>query len=239
MAPTVDDMVVLVTGGTGALGSVVTKQFLAEGSTVVTTYLESEEYEELQAAVGEDAALTGYKVDVTAEEQVESLVEKVIEEHGRIDVLLNIVGAWKGGNPIHDTDEDTWDFMMDVNLKSAFLVSKHVLPHMREHGFGRVISMGSKTGHELPENGGPYAVAKRGVESLTQLMARENADDGITVNCILPSVIDTEANRESMGTDNRDKWVGPGEIAEKMLTLIQDGQNAATVKVYGGYEDRE
>ncbi len=229
------ERVVLITGGTGALGSVVTKQLLDAGCTVVTTYLESDEYDALEDEAGEDADLTGYKVDVMSAEQVESLVEKVAEKHGRIDVLLNIVGAWKGGNPIHETGEGTWDTMMDINLKSAFLVSKHVLPHMREQDFGRIVSIGAKTGHDMPAAGGPYAISKRGIESLTTLMANENDDIDITANCILPSVIDTEANREALGTENVDRWVQPAEIAETIIDIVQTPDRTGdAVKVYGG-----
>ncbi len=230
-----DECVVLVTGGTGALGSVVTQHLLGRGCTVITTYLDSEEYKELKTAVGDEADLTGYKVDVLSEEQVEDLISKVVETHGRIDVLLNLVGAWKGGNPIHETGEDTWDDMLDVNLKSVFLVSKHVLPHMRDNRFGRILSIGAKTGSELPSDGGPYAIAKRGVESLTVLLAKENASHGITANCVLPSVIDTDANREMLGTDDVEHWVTPEEIADQIISLIQNPDRTGdAVNMYGG-----
>lgn len=229
------DRIVLITGGTGALGSVVTKRLLDKDCTVITTYIDPEEYDTLQETVGEDADLTGYRVDVMSGEQVDGLVDKIIEQHGRIDILLNIVGAWKGGNPLHETDEDTWDAMLDVNLKSAFLVSTNVLPHMRDNGFGRIISIGSKTGNDLPAEGGPYAIAKHGVEALTTIMAKENSDRNITANCILPSVIDTAANREAMGTENVDKWVQPEEIAEKIISLIQDPDTTGeSIELYGG-----
>jgi len=230
------DSVVLITGGTGALGRTVTERFLADGSTVVTTYIDTDEFEAVKAELDDPDAFTGYKVDVTADEQVDGLVDKVIAEHGRIDILLNLVGGWKGGDPLHEVDEGTWDEMLTLNLKSAFLVSKHVLPHMREQGFGRIIAVGSKTGHDLPANGGPYAIAKHGIESLTTIMAKENRDHDITANCILPSVIDTPANREAMGTENVDKWVTPEEVANRIIAVIDDsGLNGEAVTMYGGY----
>lgn len=232
---TLEDAVVLVTGGTGALGSVVTERFLAEGSDVITTYIDSEEYDALVEQVDHPDRLTGYKVDVTADEQVEDLVTKVVDEYGRIDVLLTLVGGWKGGDPLHETGEDTWDSMLDLNLKSAFLTAKHVVPVMRDRGYGRIVTIGSKTGHELPEEGGPYAIAKHGVEALTAMLAKENADRHITANCILPSVIDTPANRETMGTDNVDDWVDPVEIADLIVDVVQDGATTGeTHRIYGG-----
>lgn len=228
------DAVVLVTGGTGALGTVVVQRFLDEGCHVVTTYIESEEWDDLKATADTDR-LTGYKVDVTADEQVDGLVQKVVDEHGRVDVLLNLVGAWKGGDDLHEVEEETWDDMFDVNLKSAFLTSKHVVPVMQEQGTGRIISMGAKTGVDLPAQGGPYAIAKRGVAALTEVLAKENREHDITANCILPSVIDTAANREIMGAENADKWVKPERIADKMVSLVQDPERTGErVKLYGG-----
>lgn len=236
MATRLADRVVLITGGTGALGRVVTRRFLDAGCTVITTYIETDEFESVKGMLDDPDNLIGYKVDVTAEEQVVGLVEKIVENHGRVDILLNLVGAWKGGKEMHEVDEETWDAMLSVNLKSAFLMSREVLPHMRENGFGRIISMGSKTGDDLPAEGGPYAIAKNGVTALTEILAKENQEHDITANCILPSVIDTPANRDAMGTENVEKWVQPEEIAEKMLDIVQDpDRNGEHVKMYGGY----
>ncbi len=232
----VTDTVVLITGGTGALGRAVTERFLDAGSTVVTTYIDTDEFDAVKQQLGDPDAFTGYKVDVTADEQVDGLISKVIDANDRIDVLLNLVGGWKGGDQLHEVDEETWDNMLELNLKSAFLVSQHVLPHMRDNGFGRIISVGSKTGHDLPADGGPYAIAKHGIESLTTVMAKENQEYDITANCILPSVIDTPANREAMGTENVEKWVQPREIADRIIDIISTPEkNGDAVKIYGGY----
>lgn len=233
MADRLADRVVLVTGGTGALGRVVTQRFLDEGCTVITTYLDSDEFTALKAESGDHDRLTGFKVDVTAEEQVEDLVDTVTERHGRIDILLNLVGAWKGGKALHDVGEDTWDTMLDVNLRSVFLVSKHVIPHMRDHEFGRIVSIGSKTGHDLPAESGPYAIAKHGVEAVTTILAKENNAHNITVNCVLPSVIDTPANREAMGAENTDNWVSRDAVADTILDLVRDPvRTGESVPVY-------
>lgn len=227
------DAVVLVTGGTGNLGQAVVHRVLQEDAEVVTTYIDDEEWAALQELVDVD----GYKADVTAAEQVDSVVTKVVEEYGRIDVLLHLAGAWKGGDPVHAVEETVWDTMLSVNLKSAFLMTRSVLPHMREHGTGRIICIGSKTGHELPANGGPYAIAKHGLEALTRIVASENQDAGITMNCILPSVIDTPDNREALGTDNVDDWVSPDEIADLIVETATDpGTNGESIPIYGGIE---
>lgn len=237
MALNLADRVVLITGGTGALGRSVTRRFLREDSTVITTYLETEEFETVKQQFGDPDNLIGYKVDVTSEEQVDGLVDKVVENHGRIDVLLNLVGGWKGGKELHKVSEETWDSMFSLNLKSAFLVSRAVLPHMRANRFGRIISVGAKTGHDLPAEGGPYAIAKHGIESLTTILAKENEDYDITANCVLPSVIDTPANREMMGADNTDKWVQPEDVADKMVAIVMTAeQTGESVKLYGGYD---
>jgi NAD(P)-dependent dehydrogenase (short-subunit alcohol dehydrogenase family) len=231
--------VAVVTGATGALGRVVVKAFLAQGARVVSAYRSEEKQSELVDFVGEAGdMLTGIKADVTNETDVQALFQKVVEKHGRIDILLNIVGAYRGGVDIADTKEADWDFMMGVNLKSAFLCSKAALPYMMKQNYGKIVNVASRTAVEKRYRGksGAYAVSKAGVVVLTETMAEEVKKYDVNVNCILPSTIDTPDNRRGFPDADFSKWVKPERIAKVMLFLVSEDSDAisgASVPVYG------
>jgi NAD(P)-dependent dehydrogenase (short-subunit alcohol dehydrogenase family) len=141
--------VVVVTGATGALGMVVTKTLLGHGAHVVSTYRSEERQKQLGDFVGRaNDILTSVQADVTDGVSVQALFQKVVDKYGRVDILLNIVGAYKGESDIASTEESDWDFMMDVDLKSAFLCSKAALPHMMRQNYGKIVSVSSRTAVE-------------------------------------------------------------------------------------------
>jgi NAD(P)-dependent dehydrogenase (short-subunit alcohol dehydrogenase family) len=231
--------VAVVTGGTGALGRVVAKILLSQGARVVSTYRREEMQSELVEYVGELAkTLTGVQADVTKENSVQALFRRVIERHGRVDILLNLVGTYRGGNDIADTKESDWNFMMEVNLKSAFLCSKAALPHMMAQNYGRIVNVASRTAAErrLRSKGGAYAVSKAAVIVLTETIAEEVKKYDINVNCIMPSTIDTLDNRRSRPDADFSKWAKPEEIAKVVLFLLSEDSKAisgASIPVYG------
>jgi len=186
--------VAIVTGATGNLGRVVVKKLLEQGVRVVAAYRDEQRYKDLGDSVGEDkAALTGISADVTVEKSVQKMVEEVIQKHGRIDILLNLAGAYKGGADISNTAEGDWEFLMNINLKSAFLCSKAVLPSMMKANYGRIVSVAARPAVEKRgrAKSGPYAISKAGVVVLTETIAEEAKKFNITANCIMPSTIDT------------------------------------------------
>ncbi len=231
--------VAIVTGATGALGSVVAKALLEQGAHVVSTYRSEEKQKELVGFVeGAGALLTGVEVDVTNETSVQALLQKVIEMHGRVDILLNIVGAYKGGTDIASTKEGDWDFMMDTNLKSAFLCCKTVLPYMMKQNYGKIVSVASRTAVEkrFRSRSGAYGVSKAGIIVLTETIAEEVKKYDINVNCIVPSTIDTPDNRRNLPEADSSKWVKPEEIAKVILFLASDDSrviSGASIPVYG------
>jgi len=155
--------VAVVTGATGALGRVVVKTLLGQGARLVSTYKSEEKQSELVDFVGEASGmLTSIQTDVTDEVDVQALFQKVVEKYGHVDILLNIVGAYRGGTDIANTKETDWDFMMDINLKSAFLCSKAALPYMMRQNFGKIINVASRTAVEkrYRSKSGAYAVSK-------------------------------------------------------------------------------
>lgn len=231
--------VALVTGATGALGRAVTKTLLENGVTVVATYRTEDKLNDLLQFVSTlKENLNPIKTDVTDERSVQNLAVKAIEKHGRIDFLLNIVGAYVGGTDVANTDESAWGSMMNINLKSAFLCAKAVLPHMIKQNYGRIINVSSRTAMEKGRRAksGAYAVSKAGVIVLTETIAEEVKNYNINVHCIMPSTIDTPDNRRNFPKSDFSKWVDPRDIAEIVLFLLSESSRAisgACIPVYG------
>ena len=161
------------------------------------------------------------KADITKEDQAEKLVLHVIETYDRVDVLVNVVGGYLGGKSIAELDETEWDKMMNMNLKSAFLISKHVIPLMLSAKHGKIGHISSRTGLKSDGYDSAYSASKSGL---------------INVNCILPSTIDTEANRNAMPNSDFSKWVKTEDLANLILFLCSDEAkliNGAAIPAYG------
>lgn len=231
--------VAIITGATGALGRVVTRKLAQNEAKIVVLYRTEEAFDELSRFLGDQgSSMLGFEGDATVSQSVQGLVKKAIDEYGHVDVLLNIVGGYSGGKTLADTDEELWDRMMTLNLKSAFLCSKAVLPHMMERKYGKIVNVSARTAVQRGSRArsGAYAVSKAGIVTLTEALAEETRDYGIQVNCIMPSVIDTEANRRMLPKADFSKWVDPEEIAEVVLFLASDASkpmSGASIPVYG------
>jgi NAD(P)-dependent dehydrogenase (short-subunit alcohol dehydrogenase family) len=231
--------VAIVTGATGALGRVVTRMLLSENARVVSTYRSDDKRSELGDFVGEGSTmLTNIQADVTDEKSVWAVFEKVNKLYGRVDILLNIVGAYKGGAEVADTKESDWDFMLNVNLKSAFLCCKTALPYMQKQNYGKIVNVAARTAIEkrYRSKSGAYAVSKAGVIVLTETVAEEVKKYDINVNCIVPSTIDTPDNRCNFPDADFSKWVKPEQIAKVILFLVSDDSktiSGASIPVYG------
>ena len=226
-----DGTVALVTGASGALGSAVVEYLQDAGATVAATDLVPPDDENAEP---DSAVTTFYEADFTDEAAVSDVIEQVVSDHGRLDHLCNIAGTWRGGTPIDETDVDTFEFLFDVNLKTAFLASKHALAHLRESG-GAIVSVSARASLEGGEGDGPYRASKAGVRLVTETIAAENLGE-VRANAVMPSVIDTPANREMMPDADHDEWVDPGEIAAVIAFLLSDASgptSGAAVPVYG------
>lgn len=228
--------IAIITGGTGALGRAVVSVFIEEGAKVVCTYIIDEELSHYSSlAENQKSNLVFVQADVTKEKSVAETVQKTLERFGRVDVLVNIVGGFTYAK-IVDTDEKIWDSMMNVNLKSTFLCSKAVLPQMVKQNYGKIINISSRPGLKGSSGVGAYAASKAAVMNLTETIADEVRDYEINVNAILPSTIDTPANRKSMPDADFSKWVKPEEIARVITFLASDDSkpmSGAGIPVYG------
>ena len=221
-------MAVLVAGGTGALGRAVSQAFLEAGAWVVVTRRRPEELEALRASAGKDGdRLSGDSVDVTDEAAVAKLVSAIRERHGRLDVLVNCVGGYAGGAKLWEADAKTLDQMLALNLRSGWVLARAAVPLMIEAGRGAIVNVASRAAVVHGPGEAAYAASKAGALALFESLAAEVKGTGVRVNSILPSVIDTEANRNAMPKADHTKWPKPEEIARVILWLC--GEEARLV----------
>jgi NAD(P)-dependent dehydrogenase (short-subunit alcohol dehydrogenase family) len=227
--------VVLITGGTGALGKTLSQRFISSGATTIATYLDDEKIQAIRGQNKINAELI--KADVTREEQVVKLISTIVERFGHIDILVNSVGGYLGGKSVEELEEHEWDLMMNLNLKSAFLISKYVIPVMKSSGpGGKIVHISSKTGLKSEGRDSAYAASKSGLIRLVESISQETKEFGINVNCILPSVIDTEANRRAMPRADFSKWVETDELTSVVFFLCSPEAKVITgaaIPTYG------
>jgi len=228
----------LVAGGTGGLGRAVSLEFLTEGAVVVTTYRTQAEFDELLQAAGANAArLEGHRVDVTDEAATRRLTEEIVGRHGHLDALVNTVGGYAGGVKLHELDTKVLDQMLALNLRSGYALARAVLPAMLSKGRGSIVNIAAKAALEHPPRAAAYAASKAAALALMSSLAAETLGTGVRVNSVLPSVIDTAANRKSMPKADFAKWPKPEEIARVVLFLCSNDAeviHGAAIPVYGG-----
>ncbi|MDQ2978948.1 MAG: SDR family oxidoreductase [Acidobacteriota bacterium] len=211
----------IVTGGTGALGSAIVRVFLDEGARVAVPFRKAGELEALRGGLPADAAgsLSGAMLDLLDETAVLAFAESVAEDRGGLDILVNTAGAFAGGRPVHETPWSLWQSQLDANLKTAVLASRAAVPQMLRRGGGAIVNVSSRPATGSGKDVAAYAASKRALLQLTDAMAAELAEAKITVNAILPSTIDTPANRKAMPRADSSRWVKPEEIARVVLFL--------------------
>ncbi len=225
----------LITGGTGALGHLVAEKFLGEGSNVATSYLFEDELKRLTESFRNNVFVV--RADVTSDDEVAVLFQRVIQKFGRVDILINIVGGFLPRSNVSDTKSKDWDHMMNMNLRSVFLCAREFLRKLGDAAYGRIISMAAMPALRPSAGRAAYAVSKGGVVTLTQTLGEELRGTGVTANAIAPSIIRTQANIASMPGEDSSKWVAPEEIAELMMFLCSEGGrsvNGACIPIFGG-----
>ena len=218
--------IVLVTGGTGALGSSITKAFVESKATVISSYINDKE-ESLKETENK-LSIQLIKADITKEEEVSRLVSTIMDKYGHIDILANVVGGIIEPKNVIELDEKEWDLMMAMNLKSAFLISKHVARQMISSKYGKIIHISSKKGLHAEGSDSAYAASKSGLIRLVESLSEETKESNINVNCVMPILIDTQANRKAMPNADFNKWVKPSDLANVVLFL--SSEEAKTIK---------
>jgi NAD(P)-dependent dehydrogenase (short-subunit alcohol dehydrogenase family) len=229
--------VALVAGGTGGLGRAVSLAFLEENAKVVVTYRRQEEFEALKKAAGaKGASLEGHRVDVTDEAAVSQLIEKIVAQHGRLDALVNTVGAYAGGTKLWELDTKVFEQMLALNLRSGYDLARAAARFMLKQGNGAIVNVASKAAVDHAAGASAYAASKAAAVALMDSLAADLQATGVRVNSILPSIIDTEANRKAMPRADFAKWPKPEDIARVILFLCSDSAkviHGAAVPVYG------
>jgi NAD(P)-dependent dehydrogenase (short-subunit alcohol dehydrogenase family) len=223
----------LVAGGTGGLGRAVSSAFLKEGARVLVTYRSEDEFSALKR--GEDAnshSLEGFQADVTNFTEVAELVEKI----GVLDILVNTVGAYSGGSPLWQTNVETFERMMSLNVRSGFILARGVVPVMLRRGSGTIVNISSRSAVDHAAGASAYAASKAAALAMMDSLAADLKGTGVRVNTVLPSIIDTEANRNAMPGADYANWPKPEQIADVILFLCEDAAkliHGAAVPVYG------
>ena len=211
--------VCIVTGGTGALGSAVAAALVREGARVHVTYRSDEDAAQVPAGAA------GHKIDLTDPAQVARLFDETMAADGRVDVLANVAGGWAGG-PIAKCSDETLEKMLTINLRTCFFCCRKAAAVMSKGG--RIINVSAASAVKGSPNNAAYAASKGAVLSLTMSLSKELAAAGITVNAVLPTTIDTPANRKAMPEADFNKWTSPEAIAEVFVFLASDAASAVT-----------
>jgi NAD(P)-dependent dehydrogenase (short-subunit alcohol dehydrogenase family) len=237
MSGSFTEKVVLVAGGTGGLGRAVSLAFLKEGARVAVTYRKQEELDALKTAAGADTSqLEGFGTDVTDEAAVRQLIERILAQHGRLDILVNTVGGYVSGTKLWELDTKMFDQMLALNLRSGYALSRAAVRAMLKKGRGAIVNVAAKAAVDHASGAAAYAASKSAAVALLDSLAADLKDSGIRVNSILPSIIDTEANRKVMPAADFSKWPKPEDIAHVILFLCSDDAkviHGAAIPVYG------
>src|SRR5919199_471647 len=184
--PMLQDRVAVITGGTGVLGRAASRLLVAEGARVAVPYRNDEDAQALRAEVDARAdALLAERVDATDGAALTRFIDGAVAVFGHLDALVNVIGGFAGGQPLHETDEATWDHMMDLNLRSVYLACHAAVPHLLHTDRGAIVNVSSRAAVVPAPNFSAYAVSKAGVVTLTSVLALELKDHGITVKSVL------------------------------------------------------
>ena len=222
--------IVLVTGANGGLGTYVTRAFLDAGATVIGSS------RKIQPSEFNSPNFTALPAEISTRQDAKVLVDQVVARFGKLDVLAHTVGGFAGGQSIADTDDATFQRMLDLNLNSVFHMLRAAIPVLRKTGEGRIIAIGSRAALEPGAGVGAYSASKAAMVSLIRTAALENKDAGLTANVILPGTMDTPANRKAMPNADFSKWVRPATVASLVTWLASDAGkdvNGAVIPVYG------
>src|SRR6185503_17112161 len=203
--------VALIAGGTGGLGKAVTLAFLHEGASVIATYIIKEEADALRDAVGSSAQLELLPLDATDETACRALVDGITARHGHLDILVNTIGGYAGGKALWETEPNIWKLMMNLNVNAGYALARAAIPAMLKQKSGSVVNVAAKAAFDHAAGAAAYAASKSAALAMMDCLAQDLKDTGVRVNSVLPSIIDTEANRRAMPDADFSKWPRPEE----------------------------
>ena len=234
--------VVLVAGGTGGLGRAVSLAFVDAGAQVNVTFQRPGDLDELKTTASaklveaEGASLEGFAVDVTDEAAVAKLMDGIVERHGRLDCLVNAVGGYAGGIKLWELETKVFERMIALNLRAGFVLARAAARVMIKQGSGAIVNVAARAAVDHAAGVSAYAASKAAAVAMIDCLAADLEGTGVRANSILPSIIDTAANRKAMPKADFAKWPKPEEIARVILFLCTDAAKlvqGAAVPVYG------
>ena len=215
---------VFITGAAGNLGRAVASAFAERGTNLVLVDLNRETLEKVFGAADERRLLLA--TDLLDQEQVNAAVSKAIERFQRIDVLANIAGGFRMGPPVHETSDQDWNFLLDLNARTVLHTTRAVVPAMIRGGGGKIVNVGAYSAQKGAALMASYTASKSAVIRMTEAMAAELREKNINVNCVLPTIIDTPENRAAMPKADPRRWVAPADLANVIAFLASDAARA-------------
>lgn len=226
--------VVLITGAAGNLGRAVTQAFAADGDQLVLVDLQTERLTSTFGSIRAGHLLV--VANLREQSGADAAVKAALDRFGRVDVLCNVAGGFRMGEPVHEMSDATWDLMLGLNAGTLLHMARAVIPHMLAQGRGSVVNVAAVAAQRGCLHMGAYSAAKSAVIRLTEAMAAELRPRGINVNCVLPSIIDTPENRSAMPDADPTQWVAPEDLASVIRFLASSAARAvhgAAVPVSG------
>jgi NAD(P)-dependent dehydrogenase (short-subunit alcohol dehydrogenase family) len=217
---------IVVTGGFGALGRVVVEAAAGRGASVAVLDHAPGPPDGMSERLGPNALLFG-RLDLSSADVATKAMADVKAKFGRVDALLNIAGGFQW-ETVEGGKDESWERMYALNLTTALNACRAALPYLIESGAGRIVNVGAQSALHAGSGFGPYAASKSAVHRLTESLAAELKLKGVTVNAVLPSIIDTPLNRRDMPKADFDRWVAPADLAAVMLFLASDEARAVT-----------
>lgn len=231
------NQVVVITGASGNLGVATARAFLAANANLVLVDRSAEKLTALYADIADSSQhFLAAGVDMTSEAAVTAMAQAAVTRLGRINVLVNTVGGYKAGTPLHEAPLSDWDFLLNLNVRTTLLACRAVLPTMLAQGRGKIINIASRAALAGEANAAAYSVSKTAVVRLTESLAAEVKAHDINVNCLMPGMIDTPPNRSAMPEADFSQWVTPEALADVILFLASDAARAmhgAALPVFG------
>ena len=218
------DRTVVITGAAGNLGRAVAEAFAARGANLVLVDLKNEALQRVFGAGDSRRLLTA--ANLLEQAQLDAMAMQAVERFGRIDVLANLAGGFRMGEPVHATTDTTWKFLLDINAGTLLHAVRAVVPRMLAQGGGRIVNVGAYAAQRGAAQMGAYIAAKSAVIRLTETLAAELRDKKINVNCVLPTIIDTPENRAAMPDADPGRWVAPADLASVIVFLASDHARA-------------
>jgi NAD(P)-dependent dehydrogenase (short-subunit alcohol dehydrogenase family) len=231
--------VVIVAGGTGGLGHAVSLVFLREGAAVAVPYRDQKDFDALRSAArGSVSSLESQSVDVTDEAAVTAFVNGVVSRHGRLDAMVNTVGGYVGGAKLWDLAPADFERMLAMNLRSGLVLARVASRVMLKQSSGSIVNVAARAAIDHGAGAAAYAASKAAAVAMIDCLAADLKGTGVRANSILPSIIDTETNRQAIPGADFSTWPKPEDIASVILFLCSEAAkliHGASIPVYGNF----